>query len=703
MPRILRMRAHQPEESILVRAATLATILVAVAAVAVQQEELSRQAILAAVAIGLGSWFSYHRRHANNWWVKVIITVLVLAVTQAFFRGLFENPYDPRLPLIQLFLWLQALHSFDLPARKDLKYALTSAVVLMAVAAVFARDLTFGMFLVAFSLVASVAMVAMRERPFRLKAPVAIAVGLLLGFGVLLAGAVTFVVIPHEQGLRARWMPMSAGLALSLRLHERIINPAYPEVLGTDPERSPPAFNPNSYVGFSTYVDLRLRGILSDTLVMRVRTTRAGFWRGLAFDEYTGRGWRMRERGVEEYFADGGRIVPRFSPDDPWPAGSEQVIQTFYVEAAQPNVIFAAYRPFEVFFPVGSLGVDRYAGLRSPIPLEKGMIYSVISRVPNPTPRQLRRRDEEDDPGEIRARYLQLPAIPERVRRLADQLTAGLGSPYEKAVAINQFLVRIYTYNLQAPVLPDGADAVDSFLFVSKQGACETFASALTVLLRAVGVPARVVTGYTSGQYNILTGYYEVRNSDAHAWVEAFLPRVGWIEFEPTPGFDAPEAFAGGSAGRWLARDAGVWLLRSLQVASRPVLASLGNLHVLGLNGTSLSTGAVAVLVMMLLLVRHRTLGTDDGFGREGIEDAYKSMIKALARAGIARHPTSTPREFAVSTPSQVRPFAGAVTDVFEEHRYGQRRIPPEREVQTRQALARLQEALGRRGTGGGR
>ncbi len=689
---ILRLRRRLPEDSILVRVATAATVLVAVLAVA-EQEELTSQAIVAGVAMGVGSWFSYRRRHVSNWWVKALITVLVLAVTRTFFRGLLENPYDPRLPLIRLFLWLQALHSFDLPTRKDLKYSLASAVVLIAVAAVFARDMTFGTFLVAFTLVASVAVVTMAGSGFRLSVTSVAASSVLLGLGVVLAGAVAFAAIPHEQGLRARWLPISARLAQSLRLHDRIINPAYPLGPGRDPDRAPPPFNPNGYVGFSTYVDLRLRGILSDDLGMRVRTTRPALWRGLAFDEYTGRGWQMQDRAVEEYAADGERILPRFNADEPWPVGSEQTIQTFYIEAQQPNVIFGAYRPFEVYFPAGSIGVDRYAGLRSSIPLERGTIYSVISRVPNPTPRLLARA-ESVYPDTIRTRYLQLPTIPARVRALATRLTEDLTSPYERAVAVNRYLLSGYTYNLQAPLLPTGADAVDHFLFDSKQGACETFASAMAVLLRAAGVPARLVTGYTSGQYNILTGYYEVRNSDAHAWVEVYLPRVGWIEFEPTPGFAPPEVLVREPAGSWLARDAVVWAFRIAESGARSVLAGLGSLHIVSGPGFPASTGGLLILATVLVLVRHFGSRGNNRVQSESIRDVYVQMSTALARRGMARTPAVTPREFATGIPSALRPFVATITETFEADRYGHRHVSPGQYVQSRDAYSRLCEAL---------
>src|SRR3990172_990118 len=128
---ILRKR-HPPEESVLLRVAVLSTILIAVAAVATQ-EEFAAPAGVAAVAVCVGFWVSHVRRRASNWWLKLIISGFVLLVARDFFISLLSNPYDPRIPLARLFLWLQVLHSFDLPPRKDLKYSLASAVVLIAV------------------------------------------------------------------------------------------------------------------------------------------------------------------------------------------------------------------------------------------------------------------------------------------------------------------------------------------------------------------------------------------------------------------------------------------------------------------------------------------------------------------------------------------------------------------------------------------
>ena len=685
---ITRRFRRPAEDSLAVRAAVLLAVLVAVAAVGVQ-EEFTAQAVLAAFAIIVAHCVSYLRRRSPNWWMKLAIAGLIFAVARDFFVALVANPYDPRIPLVRLFLWLQVLHSFDLPARKDLKYSLASAVVLMAVGAVYTRETSFGLLLVPFTLAAGIALVAMQADREHASWWSLVRLGARLSVAVLLCGAVAFMLVPRGQGLRLRGLPVSARLLWVSRLHTRIMNPAYPEDPGTDPEQAPPVFNPQGYVGFSTYVDLRLRGVLDDTLVLRVRATRPGYWRGLAFDSYGGRGWRMSDHAVEEFgSSDQSRIVPRLGPDEPWPAGSEQSIQTFYVETEQPNVIFAAYRPFEVFFPTGTIGVDRYAGMRSPLRLEPGMVYSVVSRVPAPAAALLA-RGHGDIPPHIRARYLQLPAISPRVRHLATGLTAGVESPYQQAEAIRRYLQHGFTYTLQAPLLPDRADAVDEFLFVTHQGSCEMFASALAVLVRAAGIPARLVTGYTTGSYNVFTGYYDVRNSDAHAWVEMFQPGAGWIEMEATPGFVPSSDTVGRPVGQWLAADAASWVLGMfVRVVQRLPVGRMGG----GAGDAGVLVSATLVVgILGGLRLRRRLHGS-----RGIVERGYADMLHTLARRGFRRHAAMTPSEFAASLPVPVRPVAARITRLFESFRYGHRPTDAGTDAASRQALRELRDVVRR-------
>jgi hypothetical protein len=127
------------------------------------------------------------------------------------------------------------------------------------------------------------------------------------------------------------------------------------------------------------------------------------------------------------------------------------------------------------------------------------------------------------------------PATLARVRRLALQVTAGKTDPYDRAQAIEEYLRSDYTYTLTPPPSPPGVDPLEAFLFDSRRGYCEYFATAMGDMLRSLGIPTRLVNGYGPGTFNTELGRYVVKESDAHTWVEVYFPRYGWEPFEPTP------------------------------------------------------------------------------------------------------------------------------------------------------------------------
>ncbi len=139
--------------------------------------------------------------------------------------------------------------------------------------------------------------------------------------------------------------------------------------------------------------------------------------------------------------------------------------------------------------------------------------------------------------------YLQLPngRVDRRIPELANEITANSGSNYKRAKAIETYLKTKFGYTLALPGnrVPD---PLAYFLFERKKGHCEYFASSMTVMLRTLGIPARVVNGFRGGEYNHLTGNYIIRQKDAHSWVEAYFPEYGWVSFDPTPGGGATAA-----------------------------------------------------------------------------------------------------------------------------------------------------------------
>jgi hypothetical protein len=148
-------------------------------------------------------------------------------------------------------------------------------------------------------------------------------------------------------------------------------------------------------------------------------------------------------------------------------------------------------------------------------------------------------------PAEISERYLALPeSVPERVLELARDVAGDAPTVYDRAVAIEHYL-RAYPYTLELPDPPTGRDLVDYFLFERQEGYCDYYASAMVVMARSVGVPARLASGYAQGSYDHESDRWVVREKDAHSWVEVCFPGIGWVEFEPTAGQPALDRSAG--------------------------------------------------------------------------------------------------------------------------------------------------------------
>lgn len=155
-------------------------------------------------------------------------------------------------------------------------------------------------------------------------------------------------------------------------------------------------------------------------------------------------------------------------------------------------------------------------------------------------------------PNSLPRTYLQLPQLDPRILQLARYITESQTGSYWRAVALEHYLRTEFGYTLDLPA-ERPADPLADFLFRRKKGHCEYFASAMTVMLRSIGIPARLVNGFLTGIYNPVSHYYTIRASDAHAWVEAYFPALGWVTFDPTP----PDPRAGvGVASSWLYLDA---------------------------------------------------------------------------------------------------------------------------------------------------
>lgn len=284
--------------------------------------------------------------------------------------------------------------------------------------------------------------------------------------------------------------------------------------------------------GFSRAMTLHGSFHLADTPVLQISSPRPEYWRAIVYDRYTGHGWLSSDPVDQRTLPAGSDALRSAEP------ARIEIDQQVTVLAPRGNYLVGASEPFRFDRTVVAQAYPDAPGNRvdlvssiSAEPLQRGSHYVVASQVSTASTAALR-TSTRAYPAEVRQRYLSLPPIPTRVRQLAAQLTAGQQNPYDKAVALESYL-RAMPYTLDLPPPPSDRDAVDYFLFDARTGYCDYFASSMAVMARSIGLPARVVAGYATGERQD-DGTYLVRDSNSHSWTEIYLPPYGWIPFEPS-------------------------------------------------------------------------------------------------------------------------------------------------------------------------
>ncbi|NHN61137.1 MULTISPECIES: DUF3488 and transglutaminase-like domain-containing protein [Halorussus] len=263
---------------------------------------------------------------------------------------------------------------------------------------------------------------------------------------------------------------------------------------------------------------------LSPKVRFTVESTDRAYWRVAAYDRYDGNGWIRTGEG-RSY---------RSQPAPPGPA--DEVTQTVEVKAARMGAMPAAWRPTRLESgDRDNVRITSVGGFDLVGALREGERYTVVSRVPDPTTRQLRTAGT-DYPDYVESRYLQLPeSSADRISQRTDRIAAAANAttPYATAEAVENWLETNRGYSLDVS-RPDG-NVAESFIFDMERGYCTYYATAMVAMLRSQGVPARFAVGYTPGQ-RVSEDEWVVRGLDSHAWVEAYFPDVGWVKFDPTPG-----------------------------------------------------------------------------------------------------------------------------------------------------------------------
>ncbi len=368
------------------------------------------------------------------------------------------------------------------------------------------------------------------------------------------------------------------------------------------------------------------------------------YWRGLAFETYTGRGWQNSESALSDRSANEA-VMPVAT------VGFITITQSVEILVPRADVLYATNQPYTVSlgYRVQAAGSDDFTALTLRDPPLGNIAYSVLSHVPNLGEEDLRSAPVTY-PAWVTRRYLQLPSsLPQRVTDLSRQLTAKASTPYDKAIAIQTYL-RTLPYDPKI-LLPAGDfDAVDYFLFLQK-GYCDYFGTTMAVMLRAAGVPARIARGYLPGEYDWTDHKYVVRENRLHAWTEVYFPGFGWVEFEPTPGQ------------RPIFRPPGSLLADTYNPLPTvpPTPAPLPELTIeLGPAGQLL---LVLVLFLALVILGWTLYPAWEGrwsSGRYAVA-IYRRMARYAGWGALAPAATQTPREYAGALTGQLAdPDAGA-------------------------------------------
>jgi len=486
--------------------------------------------------------------------------------------------------------------------------------------------------------------------------------------------------------------------------------------------------------GFSDRVELGAFGSIQTdpTIVMRVRFPDLDGkhasqldlrWRGVAFDHFDGQAWFADATSMK-------RIVMRGQDGLFYVGRSEGTFpvlkQEVYLEPIGTEALFAAPKVLGIAVNSPSLLVDGSGSVVFPAPPSSRIRYFAFSRLERGPDEGLRAGMPSPLPDEMRWAYLQLPELSPRITALAHSLVEGAKTPFEKIKLVEAYLQRNYRYSLDLK-RDYTTTPIEDFLFQQKQGNCEYFAASMAVLLRSVGVPARVVNGFQKGEWNEFGGYYAVRQKDAHSWVEAHIDGYGWASFDPSPRaiFEAASQAPSGVLWRYLDSLKMRWnryvidynlgdqvrlalTFKKRSEAFRNQMASTVEalkLHIARFFGKipfslllPILLATFALLIILRSRVRPGFLGSGL-FRRQSLSRHrilfYERTLDLLAKRGFIKEAHLTPREFAKKIEAEAGEAFDSLTELFELYyrvRFGGRPLTLPEEFHVKLLLGELKK-----------
>jgi transglutaminase-like putative cysteine protease len=424
------------------------------------------------------------------------------------------------------------------------------------------------------------------------------------------------------------------------------------------------------------------------------------YWRGRSYDRFDGRSWSRSNR-----------LPPSQAPPSWYERWGRDILrQRIYGAPLDTRVLFALHPLLDVetesrIQPISNNAGDHsYWGSAPPA-------YTAYSLVGRPAPGQLRTAEGGFVPA--RTFYTQLPMLHPDVETLADSLMRGLSNDYDRATSLVEWFQSEFTYSLNLPATAEET-SLDHFLFHRRAGHCEYFSSAMVILLRTQGIPAREVNGFLGGSWSQFGDYLAVTQNEAHAWVEVWFPDFGWVPFDPTPAGrgEAVNATTWYWPGRFLF-DAiqhrwNKWVLDysfqtqfNLFERSREVVTGSNRLdpsptdELAGRGRWGLIGWGVGILLALSALF----WGTRNGAGTTQETRIFLRLKEACRRAGVPKGSLRSPMSitgYLESVRHPAAPAARRVVDGYLRARFSRLWVRAEEEREVRRALSEARAYLRR-------
>jgi hypothetical protein len=459
---------------------------------------------------------------------------------------------------------------------------------------------------------------------------------------------------------------------------------------------------------------IKLNGREAVELDVEITPEMAAFLRSQSFDEYTASGWKVNVEG-EQPLAAGERPATSTQPEEQ--AGRQDVTINVTVKGNGDENIFTLGQPISADTETDAriaAGGDDVTGLKPDGRLHEGDTYTSTGSVAVASIEQLENAGS-DYPDWVRERYLALPgSVPDRVYAKAEEVVADAQTPYEQAVAIERYL-RSFPNDFNVAATPPGRDSVDYFLFDMQRGYFDYHASAMAVMLRSLGVPARVATGYAIdplSREDPETNRYKLTERNAFAWPEVYFPGIGWVEFSPTPtqplirrpGFTEATPRQGGTRGLEDPANGNDDLGFAELDPSQELTPADASASAADGGGGGRSWPVMLTLIVIGGIAATAALGTRFAweFGLAGLPRPVQLWEKTQRLARFARTPartSDTPREFASRLRDSVPGTDGAtyMASQYERARFGQKDLSEEESERLETAWSSVRNQLLRR------